>query len=102
MAAMAELHRVEHTDGYIKNNKRNTGFYFSELAADNFLRANGLTRVIRAHEVVQFGWRFHFNGKCVTVFSSSKYTAANNESACVYLERGDMRIVRLQTWQDFM
>lgn len=37
--------------GYVQNIKRATAFYYSPLAVDNFLNENGLSHVIRAHEV---------------------------------------------------
>ncbi len=57
------------TGGYVFNIRRGTAFLFNEVGANGFLAANGLTHIVRAHEVPQRGYTFHFGNKCVTIFS---------------------------------
>jgi diadenosine tetraphosphatase ApaH/serine/threonine PP2A family protein phosphatase len=68
---------------FIANRARSTGFYYTELAVDRFFNCNDLTYLIRAHESVKEGFKIHFNGKVVTVFSSSHYCGINNSTACI-------------------
>ncbi len=42
--------------GFVFNTKRGTAFKFNEAGADSFLKANGLTHIIRAHEVAPVGF----------------------------------------------
>lgn len=79
--------------GFVFNTKRGTAFKFNEAGADSFLKANGLTHIVRAHEVapvsvflpvkklrfimffilLQPGYVFHFINKCVTIFRFDLY-----------------------------
>ncbi len=44
-------------EGFVDNWRRGTGHMFSDRALDDFLRRNGLSHVIRAHEVKQAGFQ---------------------------------------------
>lgn len=83
--------------GFLPNTKRGTAYYFNEEAVNKFLQANGLTHIIRAHEVIPAGYRFHMGGKVITVFSSSHYCGGMNESACIFIEQEKLRVLRLDT-----
>ena len=67
--AVAQLRK-----GFIFNAKRGTAYYFNDVGAEQFLTENGLTHIIRAHEVPRYGFIFHFDFKCVTIFSVSNST----------------------------
>lgn len=45
---------------FIPNQARNTAFYYTESAVDKFMAENGIRCVIRAHECMPRGFRFHF------------------------------------------
>ena len=87
--------------GYLSNMKRSTAFYFSEKATSNFLKKNNLTRVIRAHEVVNEGYRFNHNGTVITIFSCSRYCGGINKAAAIMVEGygsdGQIKIISLDT-----
>ncbi|KAH9401094.1 hypothetical protein TYRP_002683 [Tyrophagus putrescentiae] len=70
---------------------------FREAGTATFLAANQLTHVIRAHEVPRFGFIFHFNFKCTTIFSCSHYCGNDNDCAVVFVDRASMRIIRIDT-----
>lgn len=55
------------------NNPRGRGYLFNSTSVTNFLNANNLTRIIRAHQCVKHGSLTQFNEKCITVFSASSY-----------------------------
>jgi protein phosphatase len=62
---------------------RRMGCLFGGAAADNFLRGSQLKMLIRAHECVEDGFRWHFGGRVLTVFSASNYTGSVGNSAAV-------------------
>lgn len=88
---------VINMQGYLPNTKRGTAFFFSEEAVKRFLHINNLSHIIRAHECVPPGYALHCNGKVITIFSSSHYCGATNNSACILVEREKIRIIRLDT-----
>lgn len=83
--------------GFLFNEKRGTAFYFLEKSVDTFFSINTLSHIIRAHEVVQEGFKFHFQGKCFTVFSSSKYQGGTNTAACILVKDEQIRPVSIET-----
>ncbi|XP_054163125.1 uncharacterized protein LOC128960963 [Oppia nitens] len=90
-------HSVNNFTGFLPNTKRGTAFYYSDEALDKFLSVNQLSHVIRAHEVIPNGYAFHMGGKCLTVFSSSKYCGGLNESAVVMVNDEKIRVIKIDT-----
>lgn len=88
--------------GFLTNIKRGTAFYFSEEAFDYFAEQNSIGYVIRAHEVIPSGFQFLMDGKTTTIFSCSNYCGAANESAVMFIERGKMRIIKIETNKEFI
>lgn len=78
-----------------KESPRGKTFVFGKKAADDFLSANGLKYIIRAHECVKEGFEFHFGEKKVmTVFSASCYIGEdNNKAAYVVFEEEPKPVV---------
>lgn len=87
--------------GYLSNMKRSTAFYFAEKATQNFLKQNNLTHVIRAHEVINEGFKFNHRGKVITIFSCSRYCGGPNKAAAIMIEtiesQGFIKIISLET-----
>ena len=83
--------------GYMDNGKRSTAYVFTQAALETFFRVNGLTHVIRAHEVEPNGWKSHFGGKCWTVFSASRYYKENS-SACMLVTDNQIKIIKFKTF----
>lgn len=96
---MAEFMKVNSssTHGFLSNTKRGTGFFYTEEAVNNFLDINGLTHIIRAHEVMPIGYKFHMGGKVMTIFSCARYCGGSNEAACVSVDGNKIRVIRLDT-----
>eukprot|EP01135_Chromosphaera_perkinsii_P002725 Nk52_evm93s226 gene=Nk52_evmTU93s226 len=53
--------------------KRGVGYQFGPDVTENFLNRNGLSLLIRSHEVKDNGYEIAHNGKCITVFSAPNY-----------------------------
>ncbi len=53
--------------------KRGVGFSFGPDITSAFLQANGLTLLIRSHEVKEAGYVVEHDGKCITIFSAPNY-----------------------------
>jgi serine/threonine-protein phosphatase 5 len=53
--------------------KRGLGFSFGPDYTQAFLEHNGLSLVVRSHEVKHDGYTVEHNGKCITVFSAPNY-----------------------------
>ena len=79
------------------NKSRGTGYYFTAQAVKNFLEINSLKYVIRAHEVVNEGFRFTSNNRVITVFSSSDYCGDHNRSACIEVTQHYIQPIILKT-----
>ncbi|XP_066972863.1 uncharacterized protein [Macrobrachium rosenbergii] len=84
-------------DGFAFNEKRQTGYIFNQAAFSSFLKVNGLTHVVRAHEVKEVGFEIQQSGRLMTVFSSSHYCGGSNEAACILVHDYRMRIIRIDT-----
>lgn len=89
--------RPKETGGFIKNTKRGTAFLFNEDGANSFLRNNGLTHIVRAHEVPPSGVTFHFGNKCATIFSCSHYCGNNNPCTIVLADNEILRVINMDT-----
>jgi serine/threonine-protein phosphatase 5 len=53
--------------------KRGIGFAFGPDISERFLKKNGLTMMIRSHEVKPDGYELHHNQTVATVFSAPNY-----------------------------
>ena len=95
--ARAQRTEEELKEGFLDNMKRGTAYAFSEVAVHHFLEVNGLSHVIRAHEVVPLGFKVDFGGKVVTVFSSSYYEGGQNKSGCILVQDAHLTPIQIQT-----
>ncbi|KAH8331702.1 hypothetical protein KR074_010185 [Drosophila pseudoananassae] len=66
----ADLNRKDEGWGH---NERGVSFTFSKQIVQNFLDANHLDIMVRAHEVVEDGYEFFADRRLVTLFSAPNY-----------------------------
>lgn len=52
---------------------RGAGFLFGDKVATEFNHVNGLTLIARAHQLVNEGYKYHFDQSVVTVWSAPNY-----------------------------
>ena len=69
-----------------RHSKRGRGMNYGVLAVNNFLVENKLCRILRAHENVTAGVKPMFEGRLLTVFSSSGYTCVMDKGAFVTID----------------
>ena len=99
---MCQFYNTPNDTGFTDNLRRSTAYYFTEKALRGFLKANGLSHVIRAHELEMDGYRFHHAGLLLTVFSSSRYCHSLKRSSVIYVDTradaaGYIKVVSLDT-----
>lgn len=86
-------HQKGHVRGYGLNEQRGTSHVFGPDALSDFMDANELDLIARAHECVKDGFKF-FSGSrhkkgCITIFSAPNYgyvVFLRLPSACIYGE----------------
>ena len=66
-----------------KQNSRGAGWLFGHKVVEEFMRNNSLSLIIRAHQLVKEGYKKHFNGKLITVWSAPNYNYRMNNLAAI-------------------
>lgn len=68
--------------------KRGVGYSFGPDVTESFLDRNGLSLLVRSHEVKEEGYVVEHNGKCVTIFSAPNYCdSMGNKGAFIHFEK---------------
>jgi hypothetical protein len=68
-----------------KNHDRGAGYLFGKKALERCLTDCDIIMIVRAHEVQEDGYKFHYDGRVVTIFSASYY-GGKYENAAAMLE----------------
>lgn len=96
LARHPDANKTEQPELYIRNYKRGTAYYFNEKCVDTFLKVNGLSHVVRAHEDQDIGFAFNHHGKTITIFSSSNYCGKGNKAALILLKDNKIRPLQIE------
>ena len=74
--------------------KRGVGLSFGPDVTEDFLKRNGLKRVVRSHEVKDEGYEVEADGKLITVFSAPNYCdQMGNKGAMLHIDHaGDYTV----------
>jgi serine/threonine-protein phosphatase PP1 catalytic subunit len=70
------------SDEQWQENERGVSFTFNEEVVEEFCEKNEIDLVCRGHMVVDEGYEFFANRKCVTVFSAPNYCGMFENNAC--------------------
>ena len=70
-------------EDYFGYNERGISVTFSKKLLQRFLNDNNLELLCRAHQVVEEGYEFFGNNKCVTVFSAPNYCGMFDNSGAM-------------------
>jgi len=70
---------------YFSNSFRGPGIkFFGKKAFDNFMKINNLKYLIRAHECFEEGYRWFFNKRLLSIFSSANYRGYFSPNSASY------------------
>lgn len=69
--------------------RRTIGYSFGPDITKRFLAHNGLTKIIRSHQVQQEGYLVQQEGKIVTLFSCPNYSGGRNKGAYMKIQGWD-------------
>ncbi|KAL2711123.1 Serine/threonine-protein phosphatase [Kluyveromyces marxianus] len=65
--------RNEFTSSQFKVSPRGAGYTFGRAIVDKFFSINGVTKMLRAHQLCNEGYQDYFGGKVTTVWSAPNY-----------------------------
>ncbi len=75
------------SNGVILNPIRGGGYLFGPDITRAFLTMNGLTHIIRGHQMQREGYEIEHDGQCITVFSAPNYCGLMNKAAILVIGR---------------
>lgn len=62
---------------------RGAGYLFGARAAEQFLKINDLSQIVRAHQLAMQGYQKYFNDTVITVWSAPNYAYRTKNSASI-------------------
>lgn len=84
------------SDPYYKNgfalNPRGSGYLYGEDIAKQFLMFNNLEMIVRSHQLAIEGYRWDFEGCCLTIWSAPNYMNKCSNPASVLLVEKDVPV----------
>lgn len=66
-----------------KANPRGAGVLFDSTITAAFCEKNKIDLVVRSHQVMQAGYKYHHSSKLLTIFSASNYCGKNDNQGAV-------------------
>ena len=67
----------------MRMSSRGAGYLFGQKPVDEFCQINGVDLIARAHQLVEEGFKYHFDKKLVTVWSAPNYCGRCNNIASI-------------------
>ena len=68
-------------------NPRGAGVIFGSKLVEKFLKENKFDYIVRAHQLIMEGYKVHFGGKLITIWSAPNYCyRCNNVAAILQLD----------------
>ncbi len=65
---------------------------FGPDVCEEFLRINGLEKIVRAHSTLETGYKWWFDGKLLSMFSIPDYCGMKGKGAFALMEKGNIEI----------
>ena len=70
-----------------EQNPRGAGVVFGSNVVEKFLKENKFDYIVRAHQLIMEGYKVHFAGKVITIWSAPNYCyRCNNVAAILQLD----------------
>ncbi|KAI5179731.1 serine/threonine-protein phosphatase 4 catalytic subunit [Nematocida sp. AWRm80] len=80
-----------------EKSSRGLGCHFGEKQTKEFLESNGLKRLIRSHQLVNEGYKEHFNGLAITIWSAPNYCyRCQNKAAVARIYNSQIEYIEIQ------
>jgi serine/threonine-protein phosphatase 4 catalytic subunit len=74
---------------------RGAGFLFGHDIVDQFIHVNGIECVVRAHQLVMEGYKYHFEGQIATIWSAPNYCYRCGNIAAILSVDGNARDLKV-------
>lgn len=79
---------------YSKSYRGENIFYFGQEIVDNFLKLHELKLIVRSHEAYSEGYRWFFNKKVLSIFSSNIGPYSNVDPHFAELFKGEVKVIK--------
>ncbi|MGC1123312.1 MAG: metallophosphoesterase [Candidatus Methanofastidiosia archaeon] len=90
----------EHHPGFEFNWARGIHYTYGERVFKEFIEKHQVSRVIRGHEVFSEGYKYFFDGKLLSIFSSPNYRMGNNAKIAELSEDGEISLIDVEVGPD--
>ncbi len=86
---------IEPQKGFEMNGKRGIFYYFGQDVFDEFMDLNNLDLFIRGHNVQKPGYRYFFNNRLISIFTSADHYKDTKPSVVMVEDDGSHEIIKL-------
>jgi len=86
---------IEPQNGFEMNTKRSIFYYFGQDVFDEFMNTNGLELFIRGHNKQKAGYRYFFDNRLISIFTSADHYKDTKPSVVLVEDDGSHEIIVL-------
>ena len=86
---------IKPQDGFEMNTKRGIFYYFGQDVFDEFMDSNGLNLFIRGHNKQKAGYRYFFDNRLISIFTSADHYKDTKPSVVLVEDDGGHEIIVL-------